>query len=89
MADFMADENIRIKRMLYRARHRGTKEMDFVIGRFADAELTVLNEAELGAFEMLLGFPDQTVDSWIKGAEPPETMMSIVARIRRHHRLED
>jgi antitoxin CptB len=82
-----ANEN-RIKRALYRANHRGTKELDLILGRFAGAETGALSEAELGAFEELLALPDPQIDKWIKGEEPPPGVAGIVARIRRYHSLE-
>lgn len=82
-----ANEN-RIKRALYRASHRGTKELDLILGRFAESETRALSEAELGTFEELLALPDPQIDQWIKSGEPPPGVGSIVARIRRYHRLE-
>lgn len=78
----------RIKRALYRAHHRGTKELDLVLGRFADAELGRLDEAELDAFEALLALPDPQIDGWVKGEEPPPGVAAMVARIRHYHGLE-
>ncbi len=79
----------RIKRALYRASHRGTKELDLMLGRFADAELQRLSEAELGAFEALLALPDPQIDGWIKGDAPPPAIGTIIEKIRRYHGLED
>jgi len=84
----MEGNDSRIKRALFRAQHRGTKEMDFILGRFADAELAGLGEAELDAFEALVISSDQQIDGWIKGEEPPAAMKPTVLRIRRFHRLE-
>ncbi len=78
----------RIKRALYRANHRGTKELDLILGRFAEAEASALNEAEFSAFEELLALPDPQIDLWIKGQPPPPAIIAIIARIRRYHRLE-
>ncbi|NJM35378.1 MAG: succinate dehydrogenase assembly factor 2 [Rhodomicrobium sp.] len=78
----------RIKRALYRAHHRGTKELDLILGRFADAELAALDANELTDFEHLLALPDPDIDRWVKGAEPPPGVAPLIARIRRFHRLE-
>lgn len=78
----------RIKRALYRAQHRGTKELDFILGRFAVAELAGFDAAELTAFEELLALPDPQIDGWIKGEAAPLGVQPMIARIRRHHRLE-
>lgn len=78
----------RMKRALYRARHRGTKEMDLVLGGFADAELKAFCPDELAAFEELLTMPDPDIDSWVHGAEPPVRLKTMLERIRRHHGLQ-
>jgi antitoxin CptB len=84
----MTANETRMKRALYRAHHRGTKEMDLVLGGFADACLAPLDEAGLGAFEELLALPEPEIDRLIKGAKARPGLASIIARIRRHHRLE-
>ena len=54
-----------IKKLLYRANHRGTKEMDLVIGGFANENLNKLNSDELKEFELLLNFTDKELSSWL------------------------
>lgn len=82
--DLMDDTENRIKRLLYRARHRGTKEMDFMLGRFAEAEAATL-EADFPVFEAMLMMPDQPIQSWLSGEEPPQEYKSLIERIRRFH----
>jgi len=48
----------RRKRLLFRCWHRGTREMDLILGRFADAEIAGLSEDELDQFERLIEVPD-------------------------------
>src|SRR5436305_7659722 len=48
----------RRKRLLFRCWHRGTREMDLILGRFADAALADLTETELGQLEQLIEVPD-------------------------------
>src|SRR5436190_24168283 len=60
----------RRKRLLFRAKRRGFKEVDLIFGTFAVAELERLTHKELDAFEALLGAPDQDVYAWLRGAEP-------------------
>ena len=78
----------RIKRAAYRAHHRGTKELDLLLGRFADAELGRLGDADLAAFEELLELPDPEIDRWIRGEQAPPALSPMIGLIRRHHRLE-
>jgi antitoxin CptB len=56
--------------MLFRARHRGTREMDFLIGGFAAVTIAELSEAELDDFERLIEVPDPDVLNWLTGIEP-------------------
>jgi antitoxin CptB len=83
----MADDVSRRKRALYRAHHRGTKEMDLILGGFADAELARFCESEMAAFEILLALPDPDIDRMVKGAEPPPDLAPLLARIRQHYGL--
>jgi antitoxin CptB len=48
----------RRKRLLFRCWHRGTREMDLILGRFADAEITGLTDTELTQLENLIEVPD-------------------------------
>lgn len=84
---------LRRKRAFYRARYRGVKEMDWLLGRFAERELDSLSEAELACFEELLALPDDVIDRWIKhgDAGAPDTASpgtpALVSRIRCAHGL--
>jgi antitoxin CptB len=77
----------RRRRALYRATHRGTKEMDFIFGRFAEAEIGTLSEAELDLLERLIEAPDTDLYEWVTGrAEvPPEHDTEILHRLRAFH----
>ena len=46
------------RRVLFRAQHRGTREMDFWLGRFAKAHVAGMDAAELALFERLMSYPD-------------------------------
>ena len=54
-----------IKKLLYRSNHRGTKEMDLLIGGFANENLKKLTPIELKEFEILLNFTDKELSSWL------------------------
>ena len=56
-------ETIR-KRLLWRATHRGIKEMDILVGGYAQRHLQTMSEVELSEFEVLLEIPDQDLLSW-------------------------
>jgi antitoxin CptB len=74
----------RRRRILFRAWRRGVREMDLIMGRFADAHLPTMNEDELAEFERLLDVPDTQVLAWIVGGEAPprEFMTPLFARLR-------
>ncbi|MGZ2818301.1 succinate dehydrogenase assembly factor 2, partial [Pseudomonas aeruginosa] len=48
----------RRKRLLFRCWHRGTREMDLILGRFADATIGELSDQEIGELEHLIEVPD-------------------------------
>jgi len=60
----------RRRKILFRAWRRGMREMDLVMGRFADLYLPDMTEAELDEFERLMEAPDFEVLSWITGEAP-------------------
>jgi antitoxin CptB len=65
----------RRRRILFRARRRGLREMDVALGAFADAHLPALTEAELDEVEVWLDLPDPEILSWLTGeADTPEHM---------------
>src|SRR3954464_9103596 len=57
----------RRKRLLFRCWHRGTREMDLILGGFADAEIAALGDAELGELERLIELPDPDLYAAITG----------------------
>jgi antitoxin CptB len=59
----------RVKRMRIRAWRRGIKEMDLILGGYADAELDGLDDAGLDLFEAVLGEADHDLYGWITGQE--------------------
>jgi len=61
----------RRKRVRFRAWRRGFREIDLILGAFADRHLQDLDEAGLAEFERLLDAPDQEVYAWIVGRERP------------------
>jgi antitoxin CptB len=87
----MADDiDSRRRRAAYRASHRGTKEMDWVLGRFAEAVLAGMSADALTLFERLLTLPDPDLRDMIL---PPHTaapveFAELIAAVRRFHGLE-
>jgi antitoxin CptB len=65
--------DVRRRRLLFRSWHRGIREMDLIMGRFADAHLRALAPAELDEYERLVELPDPQLYAWISGEAPVET----------------
>ena len=77
----------RRKRLLFRSWHRGMREMDLVLGRFADAQIATLSDAELDEYERWLEFPDLQIFNWVNGAQtaPREVDTALFRRLRDFH----
>lgn len=85
------DVETRRRRALYRAMHRGTKEMDHLVGRYADAHLPAMSLDGLAQFERFLALPDPLLQGWFFGAQPVDSpeFDGLVREMRRFHGLED
>ena len=76
-----ADLDPRRRKILFRAWHRGMREMDLIMGRFADDAIAGFSDAELDEFERLIEVLDRDLLSWVTGeAEVPENYDSDVFR---------
>jgi antitoxin CptB len=77
----------RRRRILMRAWRRGMREMDYIMGGFADAHLPTLDESELDQFEALLGPPDRDVLMWLTGEAPTpdEYMTPLFRKLKAFH----
>jgi antitoxin CptB len=61
------------KRAIWRAEHRGMRELDLVMGGFAQARLAQMDHPDLLLFERLLDVPDQQMLDWLTGQETVPT----------------
>jgi antitoxin CptB len=77
----------RRKRLLFRSWHRGIREMDLVLGGFADAHIADLSDAELDEYEIWLEVPDQQILTWVNGSQvaPAEIDTALFRRLRDFH----
>lgn len=66
----MEDIENRQKRLIYRSWHRGTRELDLIMGTFAEAHVPKMNKAELDLYDEILATPDPDVYDWISGQKP-------------------
>jgi antitoxin CptB len=75
----------RLKRLKMRSWRRGTKEMDLILGPFADARIATLSDAELKLYDRMLGENDQDLYRWVTGqGDAPEEIAGMIATVAAH-----
>lgn len=84
----MTDHEARLKRLRMRSWRRGMKEMDLILGPFADNEMTGLSPQDLDLYEALLAENDQDLYPWVtarmKGDSPgPAHLSAMLDRVAR------
>ena len=70
MTNHETDIQLRRKKLLWRATHRGTKEMDLMLGTFASGNLSHMSSEELDEFETIIEISDAYLGDWITGKNP-------------------
>ena len=77
--------DVRRRKLLFRAWHRGLREVDLILGGFADRHVETLNEAELSEFEILMNVPDGELLAWLTGEAdvPPSLDGPLFRRLRQ------
>ncbi len=77
----------RRRKVLFRAWHRGMREMDILYGKFADSELAKLSEGELDDLELLMDLPDRDVLMFLTGEAPTPDSYStpVFHRLKAFH----
>ena len=75
-SDLSTDIDRQRRRLHFRSWHRGTKEMDHLLGKFADAHLEALDQEFLDAYDVLLEESDPDLYNWITGREPAPDRLS-------------
>jgi antitoxin CptB len=84
------DFELRRRRALYRATHRGSKELDFLLGRFAQEEIASMSNDEIETLERLIDAPDPEIAaSFYEGqAFGDAALDTLIERLRRFHGYE-
>lgn len=82
------DRETRLKRIKIRAWRRGTKEMDLLLGAFADGPLRDLDETGLDRFEALMDEPDDLLYKWVSREVEAPRHLEILASIRAFHGID-
>jgi len=77
----------RRRRLLFRAWRRGVREMDLIVGRFADACIDAFDDAALDQFEHLIELPNAELYAWIVGDEavPAEQDTPVLRQLIAFH----
>ncbi len=84
------DIEVRRRRAAWRAGHRGTKELDLLVGRFAEERLPSMTGAELERFERFLAVSEPELQTWLLGPSDGAgsfEFSDVVADIRKFHGL--
>ena len=77
---------IYLKKLLYKASHRGTKELDIILGNYATNKLENMSDTELNLFEEFLELPDPDIYKWITNKsnyEIPKKFKDLITDISR------
>lgn len=78
----MSAQEARLKKLRMRSWRRGMKEMDLILGPYADAQLDAFPPEELDAYEALLDENDQDLYLWVTGADTcPQSLAPMITRI--------
>jgi len=77
----------RRRKLLFRAWRRGVREMDLIVGRFADAHIESFDESGLDDFERLIEAPNAELYAWVVGAAsvPANYDTAVLAELRAFH----
>jgi len=80
----------RRRKLLFRSWHRGIREMDLIMGGFADASIASMTDSDLDELERLLDVPDQEIYSWItgEGAVPAHFDTAFFQRMRDYSKRD-
>jgi antitoxin CptB len=92
-ASMMSDDDIgaRRRRALWRATHRGYKEMDFLLGKFATEAVIDMDDVEIAVFERLIDRPDPEIEMSFFGGQSlgAADLDELMVRLRRFHGVNE
>lgn len=81
------DDVTRLNRLRIRAWRRGIRELDLLLGPYADAQTAVVPET--GVFEKMLSENDNEIYDWfIERVTAPEEYRDLLAQIRTFHQKQ-
>jgi antitoxin CptB len=90
MTEITANDALAVRRrkIRFRSWHRGMREMDLIMGRFADAFIDTMGPEELDEYERLMEMPDPELFACVLADEPPSADLDspMLRRLRAFHR---
>jgi antitoxin CptB len=82
-------KNIHLKKLIYNANHRGMKETDILLGKFASSNLSSMNHDFLLLFQQLLEEQDADILAWCVGQTTiPKPYHPLIVEILAFHEQE-
>jgi antitoxin CptB len=80
--------DVRRRKLLFRAWRRGVREMDLIVGRFADASIGTLDDNALDDFERLIEVPNADLYAWVTGGQniPSNYDSAVLRQLIAFHR---
>jgi len=87
MNDNLGEIETRRRRLLWRAMHRGMRELDLLLGGFARMQLDLMNETELQEFEDVVASADSDLQDWLLGGVPvpQDRLTPVMAALLAYH----
>jgi len=80
---------ILLKKLIYRSWHRGTKELDLILGNFAESNLHTFNVNELNDYMILLNEEDPDLYQWLVNNKKPSTHINVKIINKIHDYIDD
>ncbi|ABV85018.1 MULTISPECIES: FAD assembly factor SdhE [Rickettsia] len=73
------------KKLFYRSKNRGCREMDYILGSFAEKYLSLMDEKKLGSYSLILDQNDNDLYNWInnKSSAPSYLDAEIIDKLRK------
>lgn len=90
MTDPKDDLETARKRLLFRSWHRGTREMDLLLGRFAERNLPTFSQRQVALYEALLEYSDNDIYDWMNSrTSPPRELDHDVMKLLLNFRFTE
>ncbi|MFL2799177.1 MAG: succinate dehydrogenase assembly factor 2 [Paracoccaceae bacterium] len=78
------EKEIALKRLKIRSWRRGTKEMDLILGKFADENLSFLSQSDIEVYDKMLDENDNDLYNWCsKKMDAPEVYRTLLTKIMK------